>query len=278
MKVLNCYNCGSKERTFYAEENGFSLVKCTGCGLLYLEERPDDKEMVHAHQQGRHSGLKELDVTGRFKPEEIPWYLNVLENIFKGNLGNKKTWLDVGCGHGEFMAAVQKYSSGKISVRGTEPNVFKQKSARDRGLDVSYFDIESHKTSYDIISLLNVYSHLPDPPAFFEMLKKRLNPNGEIIIETGDTADLTAKEHYRPFYLPDHLSFASEKIVSDILTRSGFEILSINKYSCLPFGPKGILKEFVKACLPKYKSALPYYVKWKRYSQTDMFIRARMRN
>ena len=34
----------------------------------------------------------------------------------------------------------------------------------------------------------------------------------------------------RPFYLPDHLSFASESIIIRILERLGFEILSVKKY------------------------------------------------
>jgi 2-polyprenyl-3-methyl-5-hydroxy-6-metoxy-1,4-benzoquinol methylase len=204
MNVLNCYNCGSGERAFYAEENGFSLVKCGECGLLYMEERPDDEEINQAHRQGKHGGLKELDVTGSFNEGEISRCLHVLEDLFKGGLGSKKTWLDIGCGHGEFLTALQKYSGGKITARGTDPNRFKQESARARGLDVGCFDIESHEEKYDVISLLNVYSHLPDPPVFFELVKRLLNPGGEIVIETGDTANFPAKEHPRPFYLPDH--------------------------------------------------------------------------
>lgn len=276
MKIESCYNCGTKERIFYAEENGFSLVKCSACGLLYLRERPDDKEISQAHKQGKHTGLKELKVTGVFNAGKIPKYIGVLEDIFKGELGNKEAWLDIGCGHGEFIAAVQQYSQGKVNVRGTEPNIYKQKSAQERSLNVGYFDIESHEDKYDVISLLNVYSHLPDPPAFLKSLKKILNPGGEIVLQTGDTADLSAEEHYRPFYLPDHLSFASEKIVTGTLNRLGFEIMCVSKYPYLSFGPKAIVREIVKAFLPQYQSRIRYYLKWKRYSQTDMFIRARI--
>ena len=96
------------------------------------------------------------------------------------------------------------------------------------------------------------------------------------MLQTGDTADFSSEEHYRPFYLPDHLSFASEKVVTDILKRLGFEILSVNKYPYLSFSIKAMAKEIVKAFLPQYKSRIRYYRKWKRYSQTDMFIRAKL--
>lgn len=276
MRISNCYNCGNERHTFYAEENGFSLVKCDVCGLLFIEDRPDDNEISQAHKQGKHGGIKKFDVTGVFNPGKISRYLKVLEELFNEDLASKKTWLDVGCGHGEFMAAVQKYSSGKVTIKGTEPNVHKQNSARKRGFNVSYFDIESHEEKYDVISILNVYSHLPDPPSFLNSLKKLLTPGGELILETGDTAGLSAKNHPRPFYLPDHLSFASESILIGILERLGFDILKINKYPFVRTDLYSIAREIVKAMLPRYKSMIRYYLKGK-IPLTDMFIRARIK-
>ncbi|SNB46622.1 class I SAM-dependent methyltransferase [Geobacter sp. DSM 9736] len=284
MQITTCYNCFSKNRSFYAEENGHSLVKCGKCGLLYLKERPDDTEISQAHKQGKHSGLVELDVTGQFTDSKVPNYLKVLKDIYQYDFRNNVKWLDIGCGHGEFMTALQHYATGTIIVTGSEPNVQKQQSARKRGLDVSYFDIETHTGTYDVISLLNVYSHLPNPLKFIESLKRCLNKDGEIIIETGDTADLQAKHHYRPFYLPDHLSFASEKIVTDILVRLGFKIISINKYpypNSQRFQSRCIfVKELMKAVLPhrdtKFTGIFRSYLNQKLWSKTDMYIRARL--
>ena len=278
MKILNCYNCGAEENTFYAKENGFSLVKCKACGLLYVEERPGDNEISQAHKQGKHAGHSEFDVTGMFNPGKISQYIKVLEEFFKGDLASKKKWLDIGCGHGEFMMALHKYSSGKITVIGTEPNVKKQESARKRGLDVSYFDIETHEEKYDVISMLNVYSHLPDPPLFLKSLKKLLNPGGELVLETGDTAGFSAKDHPRPYYLPDHLSFASESILIGILKRLDFSTIKIVKYPFMRFDLNSFSRELVKVILPHYKSRIRYYLKGKMYSQVDMFIRARIKS
>ena len=276
MVTKNCYYCGSEQYTFYAEENGYNLVKCSVCGLLFIENRPSDSEISQSQKQGIHSGSKSINTTGRYWPEKTTWYLKVLDDLFDGEFGNKNTWLDVGCGYGELMKAIQTYNS-KVIVKGTEPNVHKQESARKRGLDVSYFDLDSHDKKYDVVSLLNVYSHLPNPQEFLNSIKKILEPNGELILETGDTADLAAKDHHRPFLLPDHLSFVSEKIMVGLLERLGFEILSIKKYPIVRFNFVTIAKEFVKAILPNY----PYPSKLKYYftnSRTDMFIRARLKS
>ena len=112
---------------------------------------------------------------------------------------------------------------------------------------------------------------------FLQALKKLLTPLGDLIIQTGDSANFSSMDHYRPFYLPDHLSFASESIVVGILNRLNFEIVSIKKYPFIRFGLRNIVKELVKTILPQYQSNIQYFLKWRMYSQTDMFIRARLK-
>ncbi len=275
--VVDCYNCGSEEHSFYTEENGVTLVKCSGCGLLYVRERPSDENISEATKQGKHRGEEEFDVTGQFRKYRIPKFLKVLDDLFDHNFGNAQTWLDVGCGHGEFIMALQKYSEGSMKVIGSEPNIHKQESARSRGLNVGYFELESHEEKYDIISLLNVYSHLPDPPKFLGILKKLISPGGELLLQTGNTAHLSAKDHVGPLDLPDHLSFASEKIIVDILEGLGFEILKIKKYPYFERNLFSFAREILKFFLPQYKTRLKYFNP-KKYGQVDMYIRARVKS
>lgn len=97
MKKLKCYNCKFEKHVFYAEENGFTLVKCAVCGLFYVENRPEDCEIAQANKQGKHIGIKEFDVMGKYNPGKIPQYIKVLEDLLKVDFGRKETWLDVGC-------------------------------------------------------------------------------------------------------------------------------------------------------------------------------------
>jgi SAM-dependent methyltransferase len=274
--MVACYNCGCEEGTFYAEENGFTLRRCVQCGLLLLADRPSDDQISQAHKQGKHTGLKQLDVTGKFAAGKIPRYISILRELFGDRLPVGTKWLDVGCGHGELLVAIQTCYPGQVSVRGTEPNAQKRASALKRGLDVDYFDLESHNERYDVISLLNVYSHLPDPPRFLQSLSALLRPGGELLIETGDSAHLAPDEHHRPFYLPDHLSFASEAIVVGILERIGFRVVGVRKYPFGGLGVKALVKEIAKTVLPHYQSGLRNFRKRHLHAQTDMFIRARL--
>lgn len=273
---VSCYNCTSQSSTVYATENGYTLVKCTQCGLLYLNPRPSDDEITSAHKVGKHRGAETLDVTGYFDHGKVAFYKKVLADFSYNEFQNApKTWLDIGCGHGEFLLALQQYSQGKISAKGLEPNVNKQKTALARGLDVSDFDMQSHTNQYDVLSILNVYSHLPDPVQSLTEWRRNLKPGGELWIETGNTAHLTSAQHYRPFYLPDHLSFASEEIVVSILNRTGFEVIDIKKYPFVRRNLVVVFKEMVKLLIPGKKSRLKYLLNFKLYTQTNMLIRAR---
>jgi len=252
------------------------LVKCRECGLLYVNPRPEDEEIEQSHQLGMHQGAEMLDVTGRFDWLKVRVYEGVLRDFFyPAEYFDEKHWLDVGCGHGEFLVAMERVGRGRVMVEGVEPNAHKRESARKRGLSVSSSDLAHHEGQYDVVSMLNVYSHLPHPPSMIMGLTRLLRPGGELFLQTGDTASLDSDDHPRPFWLPDHLSFASEEIVVSILERKGFEILDIKKYPFVRLGLGSLTREIAKAILPGKKSHLKCLFRYRLYSQTDMYIRAR---
>lgn len=277
MENVHCYSCGSNNASDFALENGFSLVKCTSCGLLYVNPRPNAEEVDQAHKLGQHRGAELIQTTGYYDFSKVSSYTQTLKEIFKDSSVLKgKRWLDIGCGYGEFLQALNKFSSNGVIVKGVEPNVKKAAAARKNGLDVGYFDLAEHREKYDYISILNVYSHLPDPLKIIGEWKTLLLPGGQLILETGDTADLSCDEHPKPFYLPDHLSFASEGIVTNILEKSGFEVLGIYKYPEVRETPMAIFREALKALIPGKKSKLWRMIRGD-LKTVDMYVHAKLK-
>ena len=281
MVEVPCYSCGSTKHALYATENGCNLVKCAGCGLLYVNPRPSDDEIDEGVKMGLHKGETTLDSTGHYLPLKETKYRKVLTDIYGTELQSRsRTWLDVGCGHGELLVALKELSGGKIGSKGTEPNQHKIVAACKRGLDVSFFNLASHEGHYDTISMLNVYSHLTNPPDFFRLVKSKLKPGGEVLLETGDTANLPPAKHPRPFLLPDHLSFGSEEVISKILQDAGFKVVSVHKYPMvkLRFMKMYVLRKLVKSLLPHTSLKVSDVLSWLRASQyrTNMWIRARV--
>lgn len=277
MEKVLCYNCGSGSTTDFAQENGFTLTKCANCGLLYVNPRPNAEEIDQAHKLGQHRGAELIQTTGYYDFSKVSSYTQTLKAIFgDGSVLKGKRWLDIGCGYGEFLEALNKFSSNGVIVKGVEPNVKKAAAARNKGLDVGYFDLTEHREKYDYISILNVYSHLPDPPTIIGEWKSLLLPGGRLILETGDTADLTVEQHPKPFYLPDHLSFASKKIVTNILEKSGFEVLGVYKYPEVRETPMAIFREVLKALIPGKKSKLWRLIRGD-LKTFDMYVHARLK-
>ena len=135
MEDVNCYNCRSDRSVPYASENGYDLVKCSGCGLLYVTPRLSAEEVAEGHRYGMHEGDAALEVTGYFNKDKIGFYLRILNDFYGAeHEWAGKSWLDIGCGHGEFLAAITQFTGGKSNALGLEPNVHKQESAKKHGI------------------------------------------------------------------------------------------------------------------------------------------------
>jgi len=267
----NCYNCGNASNEFYFRENGFDLHQCKSCNLIFVINPPKQENILDSHQQGMHRGLnKDLVIEASFQSGKVEYLNFILKSMFSVNEIISKKWLDIGSGTGEFILAIKNFTNNKVDIIGSEPNLEKQKVALEKKINTTFVDIENTDIKYDYISMLNVYSHIYDPVDFIKKLKRLLKPNGEIFIETSDTVNLSAKQHYKPFYLPDHLSFASEKILKEIFNKNGFRFISIKKTPLVKGGIYKFIKELIKFVLPNYESNL---IKMIRYRKTDIFMR-----
>jgi SAM-dependent methyltransferase len=275
---VNCYNCKSEKYKKYDTENGYQYVKCIDCGLVYLNPRPSESEINAAHEIGLHHGDNDINVTGTYDAGKIKRYMRIVNDFYKREdfKLKKLKWLDIGCGFGEFLETLKILFGENLSLKGSEPNKYKSSSCIERGLDVEFLDLPKHSDKYDFISLLNVYSHLPNPIEFLHNLKRILNPGGEIFLETGHSSHLPAKLHHKPYYAPDHLSFANQEIVENILKRNGFEILQTKIYRHEQFPEitevKRIVRQLANIVLNKggWSNLFP------KQPDRDMFIRARL--
>ncbi|HKY37290.1 MAG TPA: methyltransferase domain-containing protein [Polyangiaceae bacterium] len=245
LENVACYVCGITDSRPWAEENGFSAVRCVGCGLVYVNPRPTRSAISRAAQSGMHEGARTLDETGGRDGRKVGAYRRRLQALFApSELAQRgsRVWLDFGCGFGEFLEALQLESDGQLSLRGSEPNERKATAARARGFAVSFRDLAQEERRYAFISMLNVFSHLPDPPQLLALLRCLLLPAGELLLQTGNWAELERSAIRDRLHLPDHLSFASESIIRRLLDAAGFQLLSVQRY---PMFSGGFLRHLV---------------------------------
>jgi len=225
-----------------------------------------------------HKGDELLKVTGKFKEHLKADYLSKLNDFSYAIMfseDKKISWLDIGCGHGEFVETLAAFGGKNLELIGLEPNVRKLVGARERGMDIQFFDLTTHQDKYDVISALNVYSHLPNPPEDIARWCEMLNEGGELLLQTGDSADLSAKDHHKPYSLPDHLSFTSKQLLVELLESLGMKVLQVEmyRYGQYPvWSPLELLKEIGRFFLPGHVATFKFFPK---YPDGDMWIRAR---
>ena len=232
-EAVNCPFCDKDESTPWKTENGYTAVKCVHCGLIYVNPRPLLSVIEEAVNTGVHREmLHGRTAIGRRVGSKIRRYRSILLPMF-ADVWQRSTpisWLDVGCGFGEFIQAVSMLAPSGSSIVGLEPMNPKVKAARERGLNVHEGYLIEVKERFDFISLINVLSHIPNFREFLEDIKNKLNPGGTVFIETGNIGDLQG--YYQvptELDLPDHLVFAGERHTIDWLREAGFSIVDVKK-------------------------------------------------
>ena len=90
--------------------------------------------------------------------------------------------LDVGCGSGLSLLEAKELGAHVFGIE-ADPNV--RRIAEELGLQIhigSLYDKPFENVSFDLIVLNQVIEHIPDPGKAMDELKKRLNPNGRLIL------------------------------------------------------------------------------------------------
>ena len=229
--VISCPYCRVSRGTAWASENGYTLVKCSECGFLYVNPRPTQELIRESVETGIHSNVEHgRTVICRRVRSKVIRYKKIFASMFKDIWKNHHiiSWLDVGAGYGEVVEAGSALAPSGSRIEGIEPMKSKATRARARGLKISEKYLCDVREKFDFVSLINVFSHIPDFRVLLEEVKNVLKDNGECYIETGNIGDLVDRYQVpTELNLPDHLVFAGEKHLIGYLSEAGFSIVAI---------------------------------------------------
>jgi 2-polyprenyl-3-methyl-5-hydroxy-6-metoxy-1,4-benzoquinol methylase len=236
LERVPCNLCGADDTTPVAEIDGFHIVRCRQCGLVYVNPRYRDDllQEIYTETYYDHDGIKNgLEFFGYDN------YLEDEENIritFAKRLktieryANKGRLLDIGCATGFFLDLAR---SQGWEVVGSEVSGFSVRYARERfGLDVrlgTLKELQFDAQSFDVITMWDVIEHVSDPMGELEEARRILRHDGLLSIITPDVGSLVARllgRHWEEFRrVREHVYFFSRRTMKEALRKTGFEVL-----------------------------------------------------
>ncbi len=243
----NCPVCCSSRSSLWYTERGFDLHRCSECRFLFIKPMPKKTEVANAVQTGYYSHLN-LDVRAHRRPGKVGKYSVLIRELIPEIAGATTPikWVDVGCGYGELLEAAAAVLPENSEVVGVEPMFHKAESASARGLTVVNSYLEEGTYSADVISMMDIFSHIPDFKSLLRIAASNLNPGGLLVIETGNLADVERRVEFPgELGLPDHLAFGGENHLTRMLNEAGFSVLRVMRIRI-----DGIL-EFLKILVKK---------------------------
>lgn len=230
MEYIKCALCDNKEHDFYRKIDDYRLVKCSQCGLVYLNPRPTQREIDKEYSAEYHINKiirKELKGVEEIE-EEINKNIGRVEEI--KHLENKGKLLDIGCGSGFFIACLKKYgwnvSGIDISKWATE---FARKKLRLNVITGTVEDVQFNE-KFNIVTMYHILEHLPNPIGSLKKVLELIADDGTLIIKGPNLGSFDRIWHgkkWRGYDLPFHLYHFTPKTYQMILKMAGFSVQKI---------------------------------------------------
>ena len=180
--TIACNACGATDSTALIVKDGFRVVRCSRCSLVFVGN-PPDQDFLSKHysfEAGYHEELKTNAASVAFHDAEARRNLARLDRHRQGGL-----LLDIGCSTGLFLA---KARAAGWQVRGNEYSADSAQVARStHGLDVVSGALQANSfpaASFDVVTLWDVLEHVPDPQATLRLARGLLKPGGLLVVKT----------------------------------------------------------------------------------------------
>ena len=210
--------------SFSPEHNRtFQVVRCRRCTHRFCSPLPDSvAERYHDvvdEEYLKHGESRRLAAGAVLE--------SVRKHVATGRL------LDVGCATGDFLDAGR---AAGFAVEGLELSAWSCEVARRRGLVVHQKTLAAFAqetgAGFDVVSLIGVIEHLPDPRAEMGNLARLVRPGGLLVVWTGDVdswlARLLGKRWW--YWQGQHIQYFTRQSLYLLARNAGFEPVTTERY------------------------------------------------
>ena len=234
-----CLLCGSSQsepfvtgndRLFGIAPGIYSLVECSGCGLVRLRPRPTPEQITSFYARNYwFAGGPLLELYRRTVLLDHVQFATATSN------GDRGTVLDVGCGGGLFLRMMKERG---YDVLGLDFSAEAARIAREqnavRVLVGDLPEVPIEPASCALITMFHVVEHLLDPIAYLRAAARLLRPGGRLIIQVPDRDCWEAVllgSRWTGLDIPRHIHVFRSCDLKRLVESCGFEIVREKHFS-----------------------------------------------
>jgi SAM-dependent methyltransferase len=239
---LTCSICSANSFAPLFTKGGFEILKCASCDVVFTNI-PRGLDLLSIYdesyfQGGQSHGYGDYLGTRAVMRREFKSRLRHIRRLMNFESGLRL--LELGSAYGFFLDDARKY----FECTGIEVSKPAADYARQRGHRVINQPLTEATLpaigKVDIVTMFEVFEHLPDPVATFKLLDRCLNPGGVIMLTTGDIDSINARlfgKHWRLMMPPQHTYLFSKQTLRSIFERMNYKIEVVKRpWKVVPLG------------------------------------------
>ena len=253
-QVLQIHNHSFAEFEGVSFLKGYNIVCCEICGGVYADNIPAQSDFDLYYKEHNKYEHKTSNM-----PTHLKGHYERLASIISFALPNKGACiLDVGCGSGSLLRAMQQLEFHNLSA--LEPSLANVEYIRSE-LQISCYEgsfsdfsetIQYH--SYDLVCLTAVLEHLVDTHSVIKKIALLLKPGGQLFICVPNAMSFDPYID-GPFqeFSTEHINYFCFDSLRNLLGMCGFDVVIMDSgmkgvLSCI-FTMTGIVRPIVKSGL-----------------------------
>lgn len=203
----------------YFMDSWLTTVECEGCGLGFVNPRPDRQEIAAYYNPEFYEYFND-DTSYHANRYRIEG--EFLDGV-SAPAGRKPSLLDVGCANGDFP----RYMKGRgWEVAGVEVSANAAKISDFEVYSTEFSRIPVAGPTYDAVTAWAVLEHVHDPMAYFRKAFEVLRPGGRFVFLVTNFASLSSRALFRED-VPRHLYFFTEPTVRRYLETVGLRLARV---------------------------------------------------
>jgi SAM-dependent methyltransferase len=221
--IPRCPLCASIQTERAFTDAGCALHVCLVCELFFTHPYPESRiqhEMVHT---GEYSEIEILDCERRYRGERL--YYDRHYPFIEEECAGAASLLDVGCGTGHLLERLGMCPG--LQRAGIELNSQAAQFARRvSACEVFAIPFEEFQAEqqFDVITMINVLSHIPSFDGMFRSLRAALRPGGKVILRTSEMSPRVSRWNQLHWGIPDDLHFLGLRTLDFLCAKYGFAV------------------------------------------------------